>query len=102
MEGKRMAVEARSRGLEDAFERFQLEKRGDRLSKATLDFYRFQVGGFLRWLERECPAALRFEYLDRTVLRRFRADLAESVTRQGRRLQPESLRASHRGVMAFL
>ncbi|HEY4025479.1 MAG TPA: tyrosine-type recombinase/integrase [Candidatus Dormibacteraeota bacterium] len=97
-----MAVRTRSRRVQDAFELFQLEKRGDRASRATLDFYALQVGAFLRWLERECPQALHFDGLDGTVLRRYRADLADSLTRHGRRLQPESLRASHRGVMAFL
>ena len=34
-----MAVSASSRRVEEAFELFQLERRGDRVSKATLDFY---------------------------------------------------------------
>lgn len=97
-----MAIRKKSRRVEDAFELFQLEKRGDRVSQQTLDFYEQQVGKFLGWLGRECPAALRFDGLDGTVLRRYRADLAGSLTRHGRPLQPESLRASHRGVMAFL
>jgi site-specific recombinase XerD len=92
----------RSQRVEDAFELFQLEKRGDRASQKTLDFYQLQVGKFMSWLGRSCPEALRFDGLDGTVLRHYRADLAEGVTRHGRRLQTESLRASHRGVMAFL
>jgi hypothetical protein len=46
--------------------------------------------------------AMMDRFKDGTVLRRYRADLAGSLTRYGRPLQPESLRASHRGVMAFL
>src|SRR5260370_16791962 len=102
MEAEGMAIRAKSRRVEDAFELIQLEKRGDRASQKTLDFYELQVGKFLRWLGQECPQALRFDGLDGTVLRRYRADLAGSLTRHGRLLQPVSLRASHRGVMAFL
>jgi len=102
MEAGAMAIRTKSRRVEDAFDLFKLEKRGDRASQQTLDFYELQVGKFLRWLGRECPDALRFDGLDGTVLRRYRADLAGSLTRHGRPLQPESLRASHRGVMAFL
>jgi hypothetical protein len=102
MEARAMAIRAKSRRVEDAFELFQLEKRGDRVSPATLEFYQLQVGKFLRWLDRECPEALRLDGLDGTVLRRYRADLAGSLTRHGKPLQAESLRTSHRGVMAFL
>ncbi len=70
MEAAAMAVRTRTRRLDDAFELFQLEKRGDRMSPATLDFYALQVGKFLRWLGRECPEAMRFDRLDGTVLRR--------------------------------
>ena len=34
-----MAIRAKSRRVEDAYELFQLEKRGDRVSQQTLDFY---------------------------------------------------------------
>src|SRR5205085_3166234 len=96
MEAGAMAVRARSRRVEDAFELFQLGKRGDRASQKTLDFYELQVGKFLRWLERECHEAGRFDGLDGNVLRKYRAALAGGVTRHGRPLQTESLRASHR------
>ena len=85
-----MAIRAKSRRVEDAYELSQLEKRGDRVSQQTLDFYDLQVGKFLRWLGKECPQALPFDGLDGTVLRRYRAHLAVSLTRYGRPLQPES------------
>src|ERR1041385_6099381 len=97
-----MAIRAKSRRVEDAYELFKLEKRGDRVSGNTLDFYDQEVGKFMRWLGDSSPEALRFDSLDDVVLRRYRADLAEGVTRHGRPLQTESLRAAHRGVMAFL
>ncbi len=65
-----MAIRAKSRRIEDAFELFHLEKRGDRASQKTLDFYELRVGKVLRWLGQECPQALRFDELDGTVLGR--------------------------------
>jgi hypothetical protein len=39
MEAGAMAIRAKSRRVEDAYELFQLEKRGDRVSQQTLEFY---------------------------------------------------------------
>ncbi len=47
MEAGAIAIRAKSPRVEDAFELFQLEKRGDRASQMTLDFYELLVGKFL-------------------------------------------------------
>jgi integrase len=102
MEVAAMVNPARSSQLDEAFELFRLEKRGELASPATLGFYELQVGKFLRWLQAESPDARRFDRLDANVLRRYRAELAGSLTRHGMPLRPESIHASHRGLRAFL
>ena len=60
------------------------------------------MGSFFRWLSTEAPDVTRFDDLDANLLRRYKAEQSVRVCRYGRRLQPESLHASHRALRAFL
>jgi hypothetical protein len=88
--------------LAEAYDLFRLEKQGALLSRATLDFYDLHVGALLRWISTTEPEVRRLEQVDATVLRRYRAELAERLGRHGRPLEPESLHASHRALRVFL
>jgi site-specific recombinase XerD len=70
------------------------------VSANTLDYYDGMVLPFLRWVEAE--GVQRFEALDVSRLRVYRAQLATRPGRHGQRLQPKTILESHRAILCFL
>jgi integrase len=65
-----------------------------------LGFYDAHVLPFLTWLDGE--GVSRFEHLDVTHARLYRARLASTPGRHGRPLRPNTLHGSHRAIATFL
>jgi integrase len=107
-------VKARSRGsagrasgrprrqppIESGYQQFRLERQGALVAERTLIYYDAMVLPFLRWLEVE--GVSRFDELDATMVRSYRAKLAARPGQHGRPLAPKTLRESHRAIPAFL
>jgi site-specific recombinase XerD len=83
-----------------AHEHFRLDRQGMLVSANTLDYYDGMVLPFLRWVEAE--GVQRFEALDVSRLRVYRAQLATRPGRHGQRLQPKTILESHRAILCFL
>ncbi len=78
------------------YEHLRLERQGALVSRKTLEYYDGMVLPFLTWLESE--GVERFEHLDVTHARQYRARLASVPGRHGRVRQPDTLRSSHRAI----
>jgi hypothetical protein len=76
-----------------AYEHFRLDRQGMLVSPKTLDYYDGMVLPFLRWAEAD--GVQRFEALDVSRLRVYRAQLATRPGRHGQRLQPKTILESH-------
>jgi site-specific recombinase XerD len=83
-----------------AYEHFRLDRQGMLVSPRTLEYYDGMVLPFLRWAEAE--GLNRFEALDVSRLRVYRAHLATRPGRHGQPLQPKTILESHRAVLCFL
>jgi site-specific recombinase XerD len=81
-------------------EHFRLERQGALVSRKTLEYYDGMVLPFLAYLDSE--GVQRFEHLDVTHARQYKAQLASTPGRHGRPLQPDTLHSSHRAIGAFL
>jgi integrase len=82
------------------YEHFRLERQGTLVSRSTLEFYDAMVLPFLAWLDGE--GVQRFEHLDVTHARIWRAHLVSTPGRHGRPLRPDTLHCSHRAIGTFL
>ena len=82
------------------YEHFRLDREGALVSRNTLAFYDAMVLPFLAWLDGE--GVQRFEHLDITHARLWRARLASTPGRHGRPLQPSTMHGSHRAIGTFL
>jgi integrase/recombinase XerC len=82
------------------YEHFRLERQGALVSPKTLEYYDGMVEPFLTYLDDQ--GVERFEHLDVTHARQYRARLATTPGKHGRPLQPDTLRSSHRAIGAFL
>jgi integrase len=81
------------------YEHFRLERQGALVSRKTLEYYDGMILPFLAWLDSQ--GVERFEHLDVTHARQYRARLASEPGRHGRVRQPDTLRSSHRAIGAF-
>jgi site-specific recombinase XerD len=90
----------RQPSIRAGYEHFRLEREGALVSTATLDFYDAMVLPFLDWLTAE--GVERFDHLDVSHARLYRARLASSPGQHGRQLQPSTLHGSHRAIGTFL
>jgi site-specific recombinase XerD len=86
--------------LTAGYEHFRLERQGALLSAKTLDCYDGMVLPFLKWLDAE--GVPRFDHLDVSHVRLYRAQLAVRPGRWGRTLAPKTLLESHRAILCFL
>jgi site-specific recombinase XerD len=82
------------------YEHFRLERQGALLSPKTLQYYDGMVLPFLKWLDTE--GVQRFDHLDASHVRLYRAQLAVRPGRSGRTLAPKTLLESHRAILCFL
>ncbi len=82
------------------YEHFRLERQGALLSPKTLEYYDGMVLPFLKWLDAE--GVHRFDHLDVSHVRLYRAQLAARPGRWGRTLAPKTLLESHRAILCFL
>jgi integrase len=83
-----------------AYEHFRLDRQGMLVSPRTLEYYDGMVLPFLQWAEAE--GVQRFEALEVSRLRVYRAQLATRPGRHGQRLQPKTILESHRAILCFL
>ena len=86
--------------IQAGYEHFRLERQGALVSRKTLEYYDGMALPFLRWLEAE--DVRRFDALDVSHVRLYRAQLAARVGRHGRQLQPKTILESHRAILTFL
>lgn len=86
--------------LAAGYEHFRLERQGALPSAKTLDYYNGMVLPFLKWLDAE--GVHRFDHLDGSHVRLYRAQLATRPGRWGRTLAPKTLLESHRAILCFL
>jgi site-specific recombinase XerD len=82
------------------YEHFRLDREGALVSRKTLGFYDAHVLPFLTWLDGE--GVSRFDHLDVTHARQYRARLASTPGQHGRPRQPDTLHGSHRAIKTFL
>jgi hypothetical protein len=85
--------------LAAGYEHFRLERQGALLSAKTLDYYDGMVLPFFKWLDAE--GVRRFDHLDVSHVRLYRAQLAVRPGRWGRTLAPKTLLESHRAILCF-
>ena len=90
----------RQPAIRAGYEHFRLDREGALVSRTTLGFYDAHVLPFLTWLDGE--GVSRFEHLDVTHARLYRARLATTPGRHGRPLRPNTLHGSHRAIATFL
>src|SRR5438445_2874343 len=83
-----------------AYEHFRLDRQGMLVSPRTLEYYDGMVLPFLRWAEAD--GLERFEALDVSRLRVYRAQLATRPGRHGQPLQPKTILEYHRAILCFL
>jgi integrase len=95
------ATDRRPTPLEEAYAHFRLDRQGLPVSPRTLGFYDDKIGGFLAWLRREHTEVRRFEDLDVTSVRLYRAQMAARPGLRGRQIQPETLAGTVRALRAF-
>lgn len=82
------------------YEHIGLERQGALLSAKTLESYDGMVLPFLKRLDAE--VVRRFDHLDVSHVRLYRAQLAVRPGRWGRTLAPKTLLESHRAILCFL
>jgi site-specific recombinase XerD len=82
------------------YENFRLDRQGQLLSPKTLIYYDETVLPFLRWLEAE--GVRRFDEVDVSRVRSYRAHLATKLGKWSRPLAPKTILESHRAVLCFL
>ena len=82
------------------YEHFRLERQGALLSPKTLGYYDGMVLPFLKWLG--TVGVHRFDHLDVSHVRLYRAQLAVRPGRWGGTLAPKTLLESHRAILCFL
>ncbi len=85
--------------IESGYQHFRLERQGALVSPRTLEYYDGMVLPFLRWLDEE--RTRRFEDVDVSAVRRYRALLTARPGRHGRPLQPKTLLESHRSILTY-
>src|SRR5215472_8985613 len=90
----------RQPAIRAGYEHYRLDREGALVSRTTPGFYDSHVLPFLTWLDGE--GVSRFEHLDVTHARLYRARLATTPGRHGRPLQPNTLHGSHRAIATFL
>ena len=96
-------VEVRLRSpLWSAYEHFRLERQGSLCSPNTLHWYDWLLTPFFEWVDREHPEVRSFAELDVSMVRTYRAEYATAPTKHGRQRSPESVRSTHKALMAFL
>ncbi len=78
--------------LSEALAEFLQAKMGAGRSLHTVDWYRFQIAGFIRWLEADTPP----EWFQSATFDRYYQHL-----RTEQQLQPSSVRGAHRALHAF-
>jgi site-specific recombinase XerC len=86
--------------LAAGYEHFRLERQGALLSAKTLDYYDGMVLPFLKWVDAE--GVQRFDHLDVSHVRLYRAQLAVRPGLWGRTLAAKTLLESHRAILCFL
>ncbi len=89
--------------VEAAYDHFRLDRQGNLVSANTLQHYDYLVVPCFEWLHRTHPEVDRFEDLDVSVLRHYRAEQAgRTSSKTGRPLEPATVLDSHRLLMTFL
>ncbi len=96
------AAARRRSGVESVYDHFRLERQGELASPRALEHYDYMFGEFLRWLEAERPDVRRVEDLDVSAVRAYRAALAVTKKRDGKRgrQQQDLMRIVGRKVLA--
>jgi site-specific recombinase XerD len=85
--------------LSAGYGHFRLERQGALRSHKTLEYYDGMILPFLKWLDAE--GVHRFDHLDVSHVRLYRAQLAARPGRWGRTLAPKTLLESHWAFLCF-
>src|SRR5262245_6314495 len=97
------AAGPRHSAIQAAYDHFRVDHQGNLVSANTLQHYHYLVGPFFDWLREAHPDVERFEDLDVSVIRHYRAELSTRTSeRTGRPFEPATILDAHRLLVAFL
>ena len=92
----------RRSGIEAAYEHFVIDRRGNLVSRSTLDHYDALVPPFFAWLREARPHVADFDDLDVAIVRDWRVEVAGRQSKYGRPLAASTILDYHRLLKTFL